>query len=106
MKKLLLLLACLMLSALPALAEVGLLHENTLQFDLPLVEIDDVLLLPDGNYLLSVLCDDPALPGQWSAHVICTDRTGTLKWSYQLFAFAEHMTPFEIKIALKPEGIV
>ena len=107
MKKLIpLLLLCLMLAVCPALAEVGLINENVLQFDLPLVEIDDVIPLSDGDYLLSVLCDDPALPGQWSAHVICADRTGTLKWSHQLFSFAEHMTPFEIKIALKPEGIV
>ena len=107
MKKLvLLLLACLLLAVCSALAEVRLISENVLQYDLPLVEIDDVIPLPGGDFLMSVLCDDPALPGQWSAHVICTDQTGTLKWSHQLFAFAEHMTPFEIKIALKPEGIV
>lgn len=107
MKKLaLLLVACLILTALPALAEVGLIGEHVLQFDLPLVEIEDVLPLPDGTLLLSATCDDPALPGQWSEYVICTDRTGALKWSHCLFSFPEHMTPFEIKIALKPEGIV
>ena len=62
MKKLaLLFLACLLLTSLPALAEVGLLQESTLQFDLPLVKINDVLPLPDGDFLLSVLCDDPGL---------------------------------------------
>ncbi len=107
MKKLaLLLLACLMLTTLPALAEVGLINENVLQFNLPLVEIDDVIPLPDGDFLLSVLCDDPALPGQWSAHVICADRTGAIKWNHCLFSFVEHKHPFEIKVALKPEGIV
>lgn len=106
MKKLCLFLLVLMLTVFPALAEVGLLQESVLQFDLPLLEIDDVISLPDSTYLLSATCDDPALPGEWSAYVICTDRSGTVQWSHYLFSFPEHMSPFEIKIALKPEGIV
>lgn len=106
MKKFCLFLLLLMLTALPALAEIRLLDENILQFDLPLLEIDDVISLSDGNYLLSAICDDPALPGEWSAHVICTDDTGLVQWSHCLFSFAEYKSPFEIKIALKPEGIV
>lgn len=107
MKKLaLLLLACLMLAALPALAEVGLISESPLQFDLPVVAVNDVITMPDGDLLLSATCDDPALPGQWSEYVICIDRTGAVQWSHCLFSHPENHSPFEIKIALRPEGIV
>lgn len=106
MKKLCLCLLLMMLTALPALAEIGLLDESILQFDLPLQEIDDVIALPDGSYLLSATCNDPALPGEWSAYVICTDRSGAVQWRHCLFSFPEYDNPFEIKIALKPEGIV
>ena len=107
MKKLaLLLLACLMLSVLPAMAEVGLLSESPLQFEFPLVSMDDAIALPDGNLLLSAICEYPALPGQWSEYLICTDRTGSVQWSHCLFTHPENQRAFEIKIALKPEGIV
>lgn len=98
--------ACLLLTALPALAEVGLIGESPLQFDLPVVAVNDVITLPDGNLLLSAACDDPALPGEWSEYIICTDRTGGVQWAHCLFSHRENWGPFEIKIALKPEGIV
>ncbi len=107
MKKLttLLLLFCLILTALPATAEVHLTEEKPLQFPVPLSLVTQVHPLPDGNLL--IIASGEASPDEKTTrYALCAAPDGTLLWHHDLDVYSGKGFPYTIEVALLPEGIV
>ncbi len=107
MKKLtsLLLLLCLVLTALPAAAEVRLAEENPLQFPVPLSLVNQAQSLPDGK-LLIIASGEASSDGEVTRYVLCATPDGSLLWSHDLCVDDGKGFPYTMEVALLPEGIV
>lgn len=101
----LLLLLCLILTALPAAAEVRLAEENPLQFPVPLALITQAQSLPDGN-LLIIASGEASPDGKTTRYALCTAPDGSLLWHHDLDVYDEKGSSYTIEVALLPEGIV
>lgn len=107
MKKLttLLLLLCLVWTALPASAEVRLAQENPLQSPVPLSLVSKAQSLPDGN-LLIIASGEESPDGEVIRYALCAAPDGSLLWSHDLCVDDGKSFPYTIEVALLPEGIV